>query len=234
MPRSIVATVQRKGGVGKTTIAVCLSGELHARGKRVTLIDADPQQSSLHWATPKQLPFTVRDLPFCRERPTRWIKSVAAPSPDDFTIIDTATTEEALRAAVLSARLILLPCTPSGIDIEATIDALYFVNCVRVENRLHVDALLVPNRVDMRTLEGRQFLEVLGRLGEDVAPSLGNRTPFVRAFTAGHAVNQYAPGSVADDEMKALADVVERRVRIMQKAMQKPVQRAPHSTAKAS
>ena len=170
MAHSIVATVQRKGGVGKTTIAVCLSGEFHARGKRVTLIDADPQQSSLHWAAPRQLPFAVRDVPFDVERPARWINAIVDPSPDDFTIVDTATTEEALRAAVLSARLILLPCTPSGIDIEATIEALYFVNCIRVQNRLHVDALLVPNRVDMRTLEGRQFLEVLERLGEDVAP----------------------------------------------------------------
>jgi chromosome partitioning protein len=230
MLRSIVATVQRKGGVGKTTIAVCLSGELHARGKRVTLIDADPQQSSLHWAAPHQLPFTVSDVPFDAEQSGRWIKNIVAPSRDDFTIIDTATTEEALRAAVLSARLILLPCTPSGIDIEATIEALYFVNCVRVESRLHVDALLVPNRVDMRTLEGRQFLEALGRLGEDVAPSLGNRTPFVRAFTSGHAVNQYAPGSAADDEVKALADVVERRLRVTQKT----VHRTSHKTAKAS
>jgi chromosome partitioning protein len=212
MARSIVATVQRKGGVGKTTIAVCLSGELHARGNRVTLIDADPQQSSLHWAAPRQLPFAVRDLPFQAQQPAGWIRTVSAPSYDDFTIVDTATTKEALQAAVLSSRLILLPCTPSGIDIEATIDALYFINCIRVQNRLHVDALLVPNRVDMRTLEGRQFLEALGRLGEDVAPVLGNRTSFIRAFTSGHAVNQYAPGSAADAEVKALADVVERRL----------------------
>ncbi len=212
MARSIVATVQRKGGMGKTTIAVCLCGELHARGKRVTLIDADPQQSSLHWAAPRQLPFAVRGVPFDAERPSRWTKTIVAPSPDDFTIVDTATTEEALRAAVLSARLILLPCTPSGLDIEATIEALYFVNCIRVQNQLHVDALLVPNRVDMRTLEGRQFLEVLERLGEDVAPVLGNRTSFVRAFNSGHAVNQHAPGSVADAEVKALADAVERRL----------------------
>jgi hypothetical protein len=50
----------------------------------------------------------------------------------------------------------------------------------------------------------------------------------------GHAVNQYAPGSVADDEVKALAGVVERCVRIMQKAVQKAMQRAPHGPAKAS
>ena len=216
MARSIVATVQRKGGVGKTTIAVCLSGELHARGRRVTLVDADPQQSSLHWAAPRQLPFAVRDIPFEPDRPARWTKSIVAPSADDFTVIDTATTTEALHAAVLSAQLILLPCTPSGIDIEATLDSLYLINCIRVQRRLHIDALLVPNRVDMRTLEGRQFLDALSGLGEDIAPSLGNRTAFIRAFTSGHAVNQYARGSSADAEVKALADVVEHRLRAAQ------------------
>jgi chromosome partitioning protein len=217
MARSVVATVQRKGGVGKTTIAVCLSGELHARGRRVTLIDADPQQSSLDWAAPRQLPFAVRDLPFEAEHGARWIKTIISPSADDFTIIDTATTEDALQAAVVSARLILLPCTPSGIDIEATIDALYLINCIRVRRKLHVNALLVPNRVDMRTLEGQQFLEALARLGEDIAPVLGNRTAYVRAFTSGRAVNQYAPGSVADTEIKALADVIEHRLRTSQR-----------------
>jgi hypothetical protein len=49
----------------------------------------------------------------------------------------------------------------------------------------------------------------------------------------GRAINQYAPGSVADDEVNALADVV-GRVRIMQKAMPKTVQKAPHGTTKAS
>jgi chromosome partitioning protein len=213
MTRSIVATVQRKGGVGKTTIAVCLSGELHARGRRVTLIDADPQQSSLHWAAPRQLPFAVRDIPFEADRQARWTKSIVASSAADFTIIDTATTAEALHAAALSARLLLLPCTPSGIDIEATIETLYFINCIRVQSRLHIDALLVPNRVDMRTLEGRQFLDAISRLGEDIAPGLGNRTAFVRAFTSGHTVNQFAPGSSADMEVKGLADLVEHRLR---------------------
>jgi chromosome partitioning protein len=222
MLRSIVATVQRKGGVGKTTIAVCLSGELHARGRRVTLIDADPQQSSLDWAAPHQLPFAVRDLPFQPERSARWIKTIVSPSADDFTIVDTATTEEALQAAVVSARLILLPCTPSGIDIEATIDALYLINCIRVQRKLHVDALVVPNRVDMRTLEGKQFLEALDRLGEDVAPVLCNRTAYVRSFTSGRAVNQYAPGSAADGEIKALTDIIEQRLQ------------TSHRTAKAS
>jgi hypothetical protein len=35
----------------------------------------------------------------------------------------------------------------------------------------------VPNRIDRRTLEGRQLVEELEQLGEEVAPALTNRPP---------------------------------------------------------
>ena len=39
----IVALLNQKGGVGKTTLALHLAGEWSREGKRVTLIDADPK-----------------------------------------------------------------------------------------------------------------------------------------------------------------------------------------------
>jgi chromosome partitioning protein len=45
----IVALLNRKGGVGKTTLALHLAGAWARQGRRVTLIDADLQGSGLDW-----------------------------------------------------------------------------------------------------------------------------------------------------------------------------------------
>lgn len=45
----IIAIVNSKGGVGKSTLAGSLAGWLHAHGRQVVLADCDTQQSSSEW-----------------------------------------------------------------------------------------------------------------------------------------------------------------------------------------
>jgi chromosome partitioning protein len=46
----IIGVLNRKGGVGKTTIAINVAATLAVAGVRVLLVDADPQASALSWA----------------------------------------------------------------------------------------------------------------------------------------------------------------------------------------
>ena len=46
----IVALLNQKGGVGKTTLALHLAGRWAGKGRRVLVVDADPQGSALDWS----------------------------------------------------------------------------------------------------------------------------------------------------------------------------------------
>ena len=69
MPPTIIALVNQKGGVAKTTSCISLGTALtqeenHGQRKRVLLLDADPQASmtvALGFQQPDDLPFTLAD-----------------------------------------------------------------------------------------------------------------------------------------------------------------------------
>ena len=45
VPVAIIAVIQQKGGVGKSTISANLAGELVRFGRSVAVVDLDPQRS---------------------------------------------------------------------------------------------------------------------------------------------------------------------------------------------
>jgi len=212
--RMVIAVVQRKGGVGKTTIAISLAGDLYRRGLAVQVIDADPQRSATEWAALGQLPFAVSELPLEIGRAAGWAQMIRS-LPDTITIIDTPPHEYAVGAAAAVADVMLLPCTPSGLDLSATEQAIAAIAFARSKRGAQVPALLVPNRVDMRTLEGQQIVEALDELGEIVCKPITARLGYVRAFSAGIL----PAGEAIEAEIAELGEQILRTVR--------PVRRGP-------
>lgn len=207
----IIAIVGRKGGVGKTTVAVHLAGELAARGRDLMLIDADPQGSAAQWAVPGKLPFKVEHLPVTADTLTAWLQKVRSAKANLLVLDCPPHLDAALGAAISLTDIALLPCGPSGLDLMAMGEVLGVVRAVRQRRSDGKPRVfIVPNRVDRRTAEGRELVEELAKLGEPVGPSLAYRSGFVRAFNTGDTVGEFARGSAADIEVKALADFVEK------------------------
>jgi chromosome partitioning protein len=209
--RTTITVTQRKGGVGKTTIAICIAAELARRGRDVALVDSDPQRSASHWAEPGNLEFPVYEMALEDISVSAWAQEVRNIRAG-MVVIDTAPSARQMGASIAVANLILVPCTASGLDLDATAQTLAIIEAARKWRRDRIKVILVPNRLDGRTLEGRQLVEELSEFGEIVAPPIASRLAFVRSFTNGQSVASFMPGDAADQEIQALADEVEKAV----------------------
>ncbi len=206
-----VALLARKGGTGKTSVAIHMGVLAEAAGRKVTFLDLDPQKSLTEWwngrihSTPNLIAGDVRQLPA--------LLKVASDGGFDLTIIDTppaVSFETALVAA--TADLVLIPLRPSILDIRAVDSTAAIVRSSKTRALLVLNACLPPQMLGeaSATLDARKALEALEM--PVAATSLAQRVDYQRALNDGEAVNEFAPDSRAAAEMKRLWAEVEQEL----------------------
>jgi chromosome partitioning protein len=203
-----IAVLGEKGGAGKSTVSINVAAELAARGRRVLLVDADPQGTALTWAgigaeAGHRLPRTIALGDNMRAELGR----LAA--EHEWTIVDLpGRASKRAAAAVMVADLALLPCSPSPADAWALASTVELLGEAR-ELRPELRAVVVMNRAD-RTAIGASTREAIEGLGLPVLGAvLGDRVAFREALAAGQGVTTYAGGSVAANELRRLVDELE-------------------------
>lgn len=205
MAGKVFNIAQQKGGAGKTTVAVNLAvAWTKPRGKRVALLDVDPQGSSSVWYEAREHYLGSDDtgLTFRRSSGSRAVNEARALARDhDVVVVDMpphATT--AANAVIAAASLVVVPVQPSPLDFWATLPTL------EVASAAKKPALLVLNRVPPRALLTATMITRLGDYKVRVAKSpLGNRIAFAESVGAGRTVLETKPGSKAAGEVRALA-----------------------------
>ena len=207
----IVALLNQKGGVGKTTLALHLAGRWAGKGKRVVVVDADPQGSALDWSEQRAREgvarlFGVVGLP--RETLHRELPAIAADA--DHVIVDGAPRIAGVaRSALLAADLALIPATPSPLDGWASAEMLRLLDEARVF-RPGVLARMVLNRCAARTVIARETADALAEHDPPVlATRIGQRVIFADAARTGRLAEELDPGCLAAAEIAALAGEIE-------------------------
>jgi chromosome partitioning protein len=207
----VVTVAQQNGGAGKTTLVIQLATALAGAGRRVALVDIDPQGSLTAWMRLRE--HRQRDVPELRfSMVAGWRLGVELDRlrrEADVIVVDTPPhTEIDAKAAIRSADLVLVPCQPSSLDIWASQGTIELA--AKEKRRV----ALVLNRVPPR---GRSIEEARHALAELGAPALtaqiGNRQAFVTSVAQGLGVIESEPRSASAEEVRALAEDVAGRLR---------------------
>jgi len=206
-----VALMSLKGGTGKSSIALHLAAALHTSRRRVAVVDCDPQQSATLWAQSGELPFAVHSLDTGQGVVRFRRELVQLEASTDLAILDCPPelAETAMLAALLSD-LLLIPCSPSALDLRAAHAAVELAREARQERDKRLPLVsLVPSKLISRTRLAAELPAVLREMGEPVAPSIYQRVAVAQASVTGRTV---PPKSPAGQEFRTLARHVLRRL----------------------
>lgn len=170
---TVLAVTNQKGGVGKTTTAVNLAYNLSKSGKKVLLVDLDPQGNATsglgvdkHGQT--TLEVLINEVRLAEAvRPTRYKNFSILPTNAQLATLETEIANEKDRALRLKKALhgnsfdiILIDCPPSL--------GLLTVNALTV-----ADGVIIPVQTEYYALEGLgQLLETMKLVRQALNPNL--------------------------------------------------------------
>lgn len=212
MAGAVVSIAQQKGGAGKTTLAIQLGVAWLIEGRRIAMLDVDPQASLFTWFNLRRRRQGDDEGGLVVQGLSGWrlgSELGRLRREFDLVLVDTPPHAETdARSAIRAADLALLPCQPHALDVWASKTTLDLAETVGTK------ALLVLNRVPAR---GRAAEAIRAEIEAERWPlataSLGNRQAFAASIGAGQGVAESAPASAAGLEIKALAAEVAGRLR---------------------
>jgi len=200
----VIALMNQKGGVGKTTLTLSLAARWHLSGFSVAVIDCDPQRSSVFWKKQQ-----------VENSPLSGIKVYAVSLPSevracrnldvDYVLLDTPGTDKStVRAAIHTADALIIPVQPSAIDIDASYGSL------EVGLDANKPIAYVLNRYIKQSKLGDDTKKALKTTPATVINKVLNQyQDFPRAMGVGETPTTMFPGQKAAQNIEAIGQAID-------------------------
>jgi chromosome partitioning protein len=202
----IITVATMKGGSGKSTLASCLAVHWHLRGRRPTLIDADPQRSIMRLITRERALGGVSAVEDATEEAANTARRLAAAS---LVIIDTPGFRSPTTLDCLAiADFVLVPVKPSPFDVDRMLDTLGILTSRPDGSRPLVRCVLMQTTRD--SVIARSIRSELAAAGLPVLSNeIVNRVAYPEAMLWGATPSLISWKGPAAREIAAVADEID-------------------------
>lgn len=212
MKARIIAVANQKGGSGKTSVCMCISGELASRGHRTLVVDADSQNTATMWSAAASddspFPAAVLSLAAYGAKLHREVQKML--DSYDYIVIDCPPSVDApaTQSALLIAHLVVVPVPPSPADLWSSRGIKVLIERAQAINE-DLKAVILVNKLQ-RTALSKAVLEELDNFGLPVLKTrFASRTAYQEAVIGGTTVAALGRAAKpAADEVRSLTDEV--------------------------
>lgn len=200
MKMNTTLVINSKGGSGKTTIATNLASYFAVQGVPTTVMDFDPQGSSMGWLRLRAQPGSrIHGANAAPQRGGR-IRSVEMHVPADTQqlVIDAPAGASGLLLQEILCKpdCIIIPVAPSAIDIHATakfVGELLLAGRIRTRN---IRLAVVANRVRSSMPVYQPLERFLASLGLPFLARIGDSDAYIKAAETGVGIFEMDPSTV--------------------------------------
>lgn len=208
---AVIAFASRKGGVGKSTAAICLATEWDRRGKKVSVIDADPNRPVFQWFERAAFPgircIDVLDHNVLMQKISEFKKD------SDFVLIDLQGSNNDLMVYSFGrASLVLIPVQASNFDVVSALATADLVTSAStlLERQIPLSFMLTKTvpRVELRV--ARHARNQFVKRGFPTLPvEFAERVAFREMTFNLQPPNIASPLTTAANNVQRLADAIE-------------------------